>query len=54
VYNVAFRGGGPVGSLIVGALIPKFTAPTTFVCLGILTVCLALYLLLVHRRVAVL
>ena len=27
VYNVAFRGGMPVGSLVVGALVKQFTAP---------------------------
>ncbi len=27
VYNVAFRGGMPVGSLLLGKLIPIFSAP---------------------------
>lgn len=54
VYNLALRGGGPVGSLIVGALIPHFTAPVTIACAGVLQVVLALYFLVVNRRVAVL
>ena len=29
VYNVAFRGGMPVGSIVLGRLIPVFSAPTT-------------------------
>lgn len=54
VYNLALRGGGPVGSLIVGALIPHFTAPVTIACAGALQVLLAVYFLTVNRRVAVL
>jgi len=54
VYNLALRGGGPVGSLIVGALIPHFTAPVTIACAGVLQVVLAMYFLFVNRRVAAL
>lgn len=54
VYNLALRGGGPVGSLIVGALIPHFTAPVTIACAGVLQIVLALYFLLVNRRVVAL
>jgi predicted MFS family arabinose efflux permease len=54
VYNVAFRGGMPVGSLIVGALIRQFTAPVVLAWNGVLLVCLGLYFLLVHRKVATL
>ncbi|MGH9594160.1 MAG: MFS transporter, partial [Bryobacteraceae bacterium] len=55
VYNLALRGGGPMGSLIVGGiLIPRFAAPHTFAFLGILEIVLAGYFLLINRRVAVL
>lgn len=54
VYNLALRGGGPVGGLIVGSLIPHFTAPVTIACAGLLQIVLAGYFLLVNRRVAVL
>jgi predicted MFS family arabinose efflux permease len=52
VYNLALRGGGPVGSLIVGSLIPHFTAPITIAVAGVLQVVLAMYFLLVNRRVS--
>jgi predicted MFS family arabinose efflux permease len=54
VYNVAFRGGMPVGSLIIGKLIPMFTAPLTMVCVGSILSGVGLYFLFVHRRVAAL
>ena len=52
VYNVAFRGGMPVGSLLLGRMIPIFTAPVTMAVTGCLLAVLGLYFLLVHRRVA--
>jgi predicted MFS family arabinose efflux permease len=52
VYNVAFRGGMPVGSLVLGRLIPIFTAPVTMVATGCLLATMGLYFLLTHRRVA--
>ena len=52
VYNVAFRGGMPVGSLVVGALVTEFTAPVVLAWNGILLAILGLYFLLVHRKVA--
>jgi predicted MFS family arabinose efflux permease len=54
VYNVAFRGGMPVGSLVVGALIKQFTAPVVLAWNGVLLALLGLYFLLVHRKVATL
>lgn len=54
VYNVAFRGGMPVGSLVVGALIPKFTAPIVLAVDGALLVGLGIYFLLAHRKIATL
>ncbi|MCW5978009.1 MAG: MFS transporter [Bryobacteraceae bacterium] len=54
VYNVAFRGGVPIGSLLTGALVPIFTAPLVLGVAGVLMVFLGLYFLLVHRRIAAL
>jgi predicted MFS family arabinose efflux permease len=54
VYNVAFRGGMPFGSLIVGALVSKFSAPNVVACNGVLLALLGLYFLLVQRKVATL
>ena len=52
VYNVAFRGGMPMGSLATGQLIPLFTAPPVLATNGVLLAALGLWYLLVHRRVA--
>jgi predicted MFS family arabinose efflux permease len=54
VYNVAFRGGMPMGNLITGWLVPMFTAPTVVAVNGILLLLLGVYFLLVQRRVAAL
>jgi len=54
VYNVAFRGGMPFGSLIVGALVSKFSAPRVVACNGVMLAVLGLYFLLVQRKVATL
>jgi MFS family permease len=52
VYNCAFRGGMPMGNLLTGWLVPLFTAPVVLGVNGMLLVMLALYFLMVHRRVA--
>jgi predicted MFS family arabinose efflux permease len=52
VYNVAFRGGNPIGNLVLGRLIPEFTAPVTMACVGSALSVIGLYFLLAHRRVA--
>jgi predicted MFS family arabinose efflux permease len=54
VYNVAFRGGMPVGSLVVGALVKEFSAPVVLTWNGILLTLLGLYFLFVQRKVATL
>ncbi len=54
VYNVAFRGGMPIGSLVIGALVPRFTAPVVLACNGVLLAVIGSYFLAVHRRVAAL
>jgi predicted MFS family arabinose efflux permease len=54
VYNFAFRGGMPMGNLLSGWLVPVFTAPLVLSVNGFLLVALALYFLLVQRRMAAL
>jgi predicted MFS family arabinose efflux permease len=54
VYNFAFRGGMPLGNLLSGWLVPMFTAPVVLGVNGLLLILLALYFLLVQRRVAAL
>jgi predicted MFS family arabinose efflux permease len=50
VYNVAFRGGMPIGSLISGALIQKFSAPPVLAVNGALLALFSMGLLFQHRR----
>ncbi len=52
VYNVAFRGGMPLGSVISGFLIKQTSAPLIMAGNGLLVVILALYFLLVQRKVS--
>jgi predicted MFS family arabinose efflux permease len=52
VYNVAFRGGMPIGSLVTGALVPIYSAPTVLAVNGVLLTLLGIYFLTVQRRVA--
>jgi predicted MFS family arabinose efflux permease len=52
VYNVAFRGGMPFGSLISGFLIKQTSAPVMMILNGVLVIVLALYFLLVQRRLS--
>src|SRR5581483_8456734 len=52
VYNVAFRGGMPMGSLISGFLIKSISAPAIMAGNGVLVVLLGLYFLVVQRKVA--
>ncbi len=54
IYNIAFRGGMPIGSLVTGALAPVVGVPTLVGIYGILLSVLAIYLLLVHRKLATL
>jgi predicted MFS family arabinose efflux permease len=54
VYNFAFRGGMPMGNLLSGWLVPVFTAPLVLSVNGFLLILLALYFLLVQRRLAAL
>jgi MFS family permease len=52
IFNLALRGGGPVGSVIAGALIRKFHAPVVIAGAGGLMVCVGLFFLTVNRRIA--
>jgi MFS family permease len=54
VYNFAFRGGMPLGNLLTGWLVPMFTAPIVLAVNGVLLMAVALYFLLIQRRVAAL
>jgi predicted MFS family arabinose efflux permease len=54
VYNCAFRGGMPMGNLLSGWLVPMFTAPLVLGVNGLLLIMVAMYFLVVQRRVAAL
>ena len=51
VYNVAFRGGMPIGSLICGAMIPKFGVNAVLTVNGMLLVLTGIYFTFGHKRV---
>jgi predicted MFS family arabinose efflux permease len=52
VYNVAFRGGMPIGSVICGYLIEKSSVPVIIAGNGVFVVILALYFLLIQKKLA--
>ena len=52
VYNVAFRGGMPIGNLATGLLVPIFSAPIVLSVNGALLFFLGFYFLMVQRKVA--
>jgi len=52
VFNLFLRGGGPVGMLVSGYLIPIFTVSVVLTGAGLGMVLLALYFLMIQRRVA--
>jgi predicted MFS family arabinose efflux permease len=54
VYNVAFRGGIPMGGLVLGRLIPVFGLSPTVAVAGSALAAIALYFLLVQRRITAL
>jgi predicted MFS family arabinose efflux permease len=54
VYNFAFRGGMPIGNLVSGWLVPIYSAPLVLGVNGFLLVLVALYFLVMQRRVAAL
>lgn len=54
VYNCAFRGGMPMGNLLSGWLVPMFSAPVVLGVNGLALILMAVYFLLVQRKVAAL
>jgi MFS family permease len=52
VYNVAFRGGMPIGALISGELISKYSVGPVLAGNGVLLAALGLYFLVFHKPVA--
>lgn len=54
VYNVAFRGGMPIGSLLSGSLIREYSAPYVLAANGILLLFLGVYFLAMRRKVSAL
>lgn len=52
VYNLALRGGMPLGALFAGYLIPIFTLPTVLAWNGVMMVLISIYFWMVHRDVA--
>lgn len=50
VYNVAFRGGMPIGSLVCGFLIKQMSAPVIMAANGILVVLVSLYFIMFQRK----
>jgi predicted MFS family arabinose efflux permease len=54
VFNLSFRSGMPLGSLLVGKLIPLFGVSATLASSGSILVALALYFLILRRGVAAL
>jgi predicted MFS family arabinose efflux permease len=52
VFNLSFRSGMPVGGLLLGKLNAAFGVSVTLASSGSVLVALALYFLLIHRRVA--
>jgi predicted MFS family arabinose efflux permease len=54
VYNVAFRGGMPIGSLTTGYLVKFYSAPMVVAANGVLLALVAVYFLIGQRKVAAL
>jgi predicted MFS family arabinose efflux permease len=52
VYNVAFRGGMPMGSVLSGVLIKQTSAPVIMAGNGVLVLLLALYFLLFRKKLS--
>ena len=51
LYNVAFRGGGPIGALLCGELIERSSAPVVLTGCGTLLALMGLWFLVVQRRI---
>lgn len=51
IYNIAFRGGMPISSLVMGHFVSSYSAPTVVAANGVILVALGLYLALAHREI---
>jgi len=51
LYNVAFRGGGPIGALLCGQLIEYSSAPLVLAGCGTLLALMGLWFLVIQRRI---
>ncbi len=54
VYNVAFRGGMPIGSLVSGHVVDVYSAPMAIAVNGVLLSVMGIYFLIGQRKVAAL
>jgi len=54
VYTLAFRGGMPIGSLLVGLASQRLTAPAVLTFNGLLLGVLGCYFMAAHRKIAAL
>ena len=52
VYNVAFRGGMPLGSVVSGLLIKQSSAPAIMAGNGLLMIVLAMYFLVLQGKLS--
>jgi predicted MFS family arabinose efflux permease len=52
VYNVAFRGGMPIGNYLSGAVMDRSGAPVVISANGLLLICAAIYFYLFRRKVS--
>ena len=52
IYNIAFRGGMPVGSFLTGGLVDRLGAPAVVSTMGGLLTLMGLYLFFVNKKVA--
>jgi MFS family permease len=50
VYNVAFRGGMPMGNLLAGRLVLQYSAPPVLAMNGLLLLCVGFYFLVFQRK----
>lgn len=54
IYNFAFRGGAPLGNLASGWLVPMFSVPAVLAANGVALALVAVYFLLIERKVSAL
>jgi predicted MFS family arabinose efflux permease len=52
VYNIAFRGGNPIGSFLTGGVVERVGVQPVVASMGALLSLLGLWLFFVHKKVA--